>query len=186
MTRDAVPVVADPRLQHLLDKHEIHELVLLYCRGVDRQDPELLRSLYTPDATDHHGPVYQGDAEGYVRFLEDSFPVITIGAHYVTNHLVELDLDDPDRAQGEVYALGYHHLPAHDGHHVDSLVGVRYLDHYRRHRGAWRFASRDVVFDLDRSWTLPDSPGAAVHAPHPTDDASYRVLTADLFRRRTS
>ncbi|MDP3966888.1 MAG: nuclear transport factor 2 family protein [Nocardioides sp.] len=141
----------DARLQGLLDKQEIRELALRYCRGVDRKDPALLRSLYTHDGIDNHGDVFRGTAEEYVDFLEASFEFIEIGAHYVCNHLIELDPDNPDEASGEVYALGYHLLPGPEGSQTDSLVGVRYLDHYRREEGQWRFARRDVVFDLDRS-----------------------------------
>ncbi|WP_221890845.1 nuclear transport factor 2 family protein [Microbispora sp. KK1-11] len=34
------------------DQQEIHEVVLRYCRGVDRLDMDLVRSAYHPDAID--------------------------------------------------------------------------------------------------------------------------------------
>lgn len=173
----------DPRLQVLLDKQEIRELALRYCRGVDRKDPDLLRTLYTADGIDNHGTIYRGDAEGYVRFLEESFAFIEIGAHYVCNHLIELDPDHPDHAYGEVYALGYHLLPGPHGHQTDSLVGVRYLDHYRRDEGAWKFARRDVIFDLDRSRAVPAQ--EALSSATPAEDLSYNVLSGSVFGRIT-
>ena len=42
-------------LRVLLDKQEIHEVLMRYCRGIDRCDAELLHSVYHPDATDDHG-----------------------------------------------------------------------------------------------------------------------------------
>ena len=45
----------DPRLAGLLDKQEIEEVVLRYCRGIDRRDFDLVRSCYHPDARDRHG-----------------------------------------------------------------------------------------------------------------------------------
>ena len=45
----------DPRLSRLLDRNEIEEVVLRYCRGIDRRDFDLVRSCYHPDATDRHG-----------------------------------------------------------------------------------------------------------------------------------
>lgn len=168
----------DPRVQELLDKQEIHELVLQYCRGVDRKDPALLRSLYTHDGFDDHGSVFSGPAEEYVDFLESTFEYIRIGAHYVCNHLISVE---GDRAHGEVYALGYHVIPGAGGREPDteSFVGVRYLDTYRREDGRWRFERRQVVFDLDRSTTF-DHRGAP--GGPPAEDRSYS-LPASLFRR---
>ncbi len=45
----------DPALQELLDKQAIHEVLLRYCRGVDRRDEEVLRSVYHADAIHEHG-----------------------------------------------------------------------------------------------------------------------------------
>lgn len=44
--------MTEQRLQTLLAKEEIRELVLLYSRGIDRKNLTLLRDLYTEDATD--------------------------------------------------------------------------------------------------------------------------------------
>ncbi len=173
----------DRQLLELLDKQEIRELALLYCRGVDRKDPTLLRSLYTDDAIDNHGDVFRGSAEKYVDFLESSFPFIEIGAHYLCNHLIEIDPQDPDQASGEAYALGYHLIPGPNGSRTDSLVGVRYLDRYQRDAGRWRFAQRDVIFDLDRSGIV-DQHGTA--SAEPTGDPSYELLPGALFRRTTT
>jgi len=169
---------ADPRIQLLLDKQEIHELALLYCRGVDRKDPELLRSLYTADAFDNHGTVFRGPADQYVAFLEQVFDIIEIGAHYVTNHLVHVD---GDTAQGEVYALGYHIFAGPEGTSTESFVGVRYLDRYRREAGQWRIELREVLFDLDR--TRPIEHRGATHG-QPDQDPSYQLLDAAMFARR--
>lgn len=167
------------RLQELLDKEEIRELALRYCRGVDRKDPALLRSLYTRDGIDNHAQIFRGSADDYVDFLETSFQFIQIGAHYVCNHLIELDGDE---ACGEVYALGYHILPSPAGLPIESFVGVRYLDRYRREEGRWRFAAREVVIDLDRSRPIEHrGAGPAVAA----DDVSYHLLSGERFARAT-
>jgi len=42
-------------VQLLLAEREIKNVVLRYCRGVDRMDLALVRSCYHPDADDHHG-----------------------------------------------------------------------------------------------------------------------------------
>ncbi|MER2157629.1 nuclear transport factor 2 family protein, partial [Rhodococcus sp. (in: high G+C Gram-positive bacteria)] len=40
----------DRALQDLIDKQAIREVVLTYCRGIDRLDFDLVRSAYHPDA----------------------------------------------------------------------------------------------------------------------------------------
>lgn len=67
----------------LLDKEAIRELALLYCRGVDRKDPALLRDLYAEGATDTHGNDFDGTAEDFVAFLEQSFPIMPYSGHHV-------------------------------------------------------------------------------------------------------
>ena len=45
----------EARLRELLDKQEIHEVLLRYCRGVDRCDRDMIAACYHPDAIDDHG-----------------------------------------------------------------------------------------------------------------------------------
>ncbi len=141
-------------LSVLQAKEDIRELALLYCRGVDRKDPALLRSLYTEDGTDTHGDTFDGPAGAYVDFLEQSFPYIRYSGHHVCNHLVSVDGDE---AQGEVYALAYHIIPdGADGWQEDFMC-VRYLDRYRRCAdGRWRFAARLVSYDLRSRRPAPE------------------------------
>ena len=43
-------------------KLEIQEALARYARGIDRQDVELAKSAYHPDATDEHGGPFHGNA----------------------------------------------------------------------------------------------------------------------------
>ena len=107
-------------LETLIAKDEIRELAMLYSRGVDRKDPELLRDLYTKDATDTHGDSFDGGAEDYVQFLEGSFPYMKYSGHHICNHLISVDGDE---GEGEVYALAYHFIPdGQDGWMEDFRV----------------------------------------------------------------
>jgi len=164
-------------LAKLIAKDEIRELALLYSRGVDRKDIELLRTLYTQDGTDNHGKHYNGDAQGYLRFLEKSFPHMRYSGHHICNHLVSVD---GDTGEGEVYAIAYHLIPDGKGGYVEDLMTVRYVDRYRKENGRWLFASRVVSFDLRsiRPVATPEGP-----MPVPTEDPSYTTLTSRLFAR---
>jgi SnoaL-like domain len=164
-------------LATLLAKEEIRELALLYSRGVDRKDIELLRTLYARDATDDHGKHYNGSAEGYLRFLEKSFPHMRYSGHHICNHLVSVD---GDRGEGEVYAIAYHLIPDGKGGFLEDFMAVRYVDRYRKESGRWLFASRVVSFDLRSVRPVPAPEGPM---PETTDDPSYTTLSSRLFAR---
>ena len=134
-------------LRRLIDKDEIRDLALLYSRAIDRQDIALLRDLYTADATDTHGDSYDGDAEGYCRFIACSFPYMLYSGHHVCNHLIDVDGDE---GSGEIYALAYHLIPGKEpGEQQEDLMLVRYIDNYRRcDDGRWRFSKRVVTYDF--------------------------------------
>lgn len=166
-----------PALATLIAKEEIRQLVLLYSRGVDRKDIDLLRTLYAKAATDDHGSHFKGQADDYLRFLEKSFPYMRMSGHYVCNHLISVNGDE---GEGEVYALAYHLIPDGKGGIVEDFAGVRYIDRYRKEGGRWLFAQRVVEFDFRSKRPVATPEGAA---PVPADDASYKTLASRLFAR---
>lgn len=173
---------AETVMQELADKESIRELGLLYCRGVDRKDPQLLRSLYTEDATDTHGDTFDGPANDYVDFLESAFPYMRYSGHHVCNHLISLDGDE---GEGEIYALAYHLIPDGSGGWQEDFMCVRYIDRYRRcGDGRWRFAKRVVTYDLRTRRPYVEEAAAATAAPG--DDPSYLELGSALFARVTA
>jgi ketosteroid isomerase-like protein len=172
----------DKRLQILLDKDAIRELVLLYSRAIDRKDVALLRDLYTPDATDDHGTSFTGPADTYCDFIAQSLPHMPYSGHHVCNHLIAVD---GDVASGEVYALAIHYIPdrANPGQNppamIEDFMCVRYLDNYRREAdGKWRFAKRVVTYDLHltRVFTGDGLLGSSAVDP------SYGVCSQHLFQ----
>jgi ketosteroid isomerase-like protein len=163
-------------LATLMAKEEIRELAMLYSRGVDRKDIDLLRTLYAHDATDHHGKHFSGNAGDYLRFLEGSFPHMPMSGHFICNHLVSVD---GDQGEGELYALAYHVIPDKNGGYVEDLKMVRYIDRYRKENGRWLFASRVVTFDHESARPVP-APGPM---QSPAADPSYTSLTSRLFAR---
>jgi len=168
----------DPKaLATLIAKEEIRELALLYCRGVDRKDIELLKTLYARDATDHHGRHFSGTACEYMSFLEKAFPHMRYSGHHICNHLISVD---GDQGEGEVYALAYHLIPDGKGGFAEDFAAVRYIDRYRKENGRWLFASRVVSFDLRSVRPVPTPEGTA---PSPAEDPSYTTLSSRLFAR---
>ena len=142
------------------DRAKIYEVLVRYCRGVDRRDRELIRSTYHADAEDDHG-TYQGGLEGFLDFVENEVHSrFRTTMHKLGQALIEVQ---GDRARSETYAV-CHHVSEEGGLDVsDSVMGIRYLDHFERRDGEWRIAQRlllwewirhDAVIALDPDWTL--------------------------------
>jgi ketosteroid isomerase-like protein len=164
-------------VQQLVDKDAIRDLVLCYSRAIDRKDVELLKDLYTEDATDTHGDSFDGSAEDYCKFIEASLPHMPYSGHHVCNHMISVDGDE---GNGEVYALAYHVIPNRDGSREEDFMAVRYIDNYRRCAdGKWRFSKRVVTYDLQirRPFTGGGLLGQGA------DDPSYKVCTQRFFQR---
>jgi len=164
-------------LDTLIAKEEIRELALLYSRGVDRNDIELLRTLYAKGSTDTHGDTFDGSAEDYVDFLEKSLPHLRYGGHHICNHMVSVD---GDKGEGEVYAIAYHIVPDGKGGSQEDFLLCRYIDHYCKEDGRWCFAKRVVTYDMRTTRPIPEP---EYDTPNGVDDPSYATLTSRLFAR---
>jgi hypothetical protein len=135
----------DPEVQPLLDRQAIRDVVLRYCRGIDRLDLELVRACYHPDATDDHG-TFRGTRDEYVAWVAGVLQRFTSTMHLVGNQLVELA---GDVARSETYGVAYHHGDPPDDRRRNFTTGFRYVDRFERRDGEWRIATRVAV----REWT---------------------------------
>jgi hypothetical protein len=168
-------------IETLLVKERLHELEMAYCRGVDRRDPELLRSIFFEDAVEEHGEMYRGSAYAFVDWLfRDFIGKYEITAHYVLNEWYRVD---GDRAEGETHRISYHRLPPPNP--TEVIAACRTFNRYERRAGEWKIAYRGIV----RDW-ITERPvaehlyrGAYALAPSRPDasDLSYDRLS--LFAR---
>jgi hypothetical protein len=129
-------------LDHVVARLEIYDCLIRYCRGVDRGDPELVRSAYFKDGVDDHGAgpvdpedfatssVTRGDATGM------------IGQHLITNHTMSIRGSE---ARVESYWMAIHPDPP-----GMAWAGGRYLDRFERRDDHWRIAHRRVICDWSR------------------------------------
>jgi hypothetical protein len=147
----------DAAVRRLLDKQDIHETVLRYCRGVDRMDLELVRACYHPDATDSHGS-FSGTVDEFLAWIGRLLPRYAMTMHLVANHLAEFA--GPDLARAETYGVAYHRSAADDPR-GNLTTGFRYVDDFTRRDGQWRIARRVATTE----WVRVDDPAA--HWPIP-------------------
>jgi hypothetical protein len=154
----------EQRLQMLLDKQEITELVHTYCNAADRHDHEKMRSLYHDDAIDDHGAFFKGLAMDFIDRLPDIQAPMNILHHNVTTLNIALD---GDYGEGEVYVLAFHQVQT-DEIPVDLLIGGRYFDRYEKRDNVWKFSHRAVVAD----WATLNNP-STVCLDHPMIEGSH-------------
>ena len=165
----------EDKLQMLIDRAEIENLLVRYCHAIDRLDRPLLESLYWPEATDCHG-LYDGSAAGFIDWVcEFLAPLKT--QHFISN--IWIHFDSPTTAQGQTYIIALHQAKTTFGGE-ERTDGARYLDRFEKRGNEWRFKARTVVVDYSRLATdtefgrLDNLPHLGGHAP---DDPFYRVLS---------
>ena len=98
-------------LQTLIDRAEITDLLTRYARAVDRQDWELFRTVFTPDARIDYTQVggVAGDLDTVVGFLEQVMPMFESMQHLVSNIDIAIDGDE-----AKVTAMVYNPLKLPD------------------------------------------------------------------------
>lgn len=140
----------DDGLAVLLAEREIKRVLLRYCRGIDRLDEELIRSVYHDGATDDHG-IYQGDGQAFAAFvvplLRDAYRSTM---HTIQNCLIEVEgSGDGAGAEAETYCVAYHERVDDAGERWLDVFACRYVDRLERRTGRWGIVRRVVVHDWD-------------------------------------
>jgi hypothetical protein len=182
-------------LDELLAKQEISDAMARYCRGIDRRDEELVRSVYHSDSFDDHGFGFGGGGWDLAALVNPKNPNGFPSEWKMTHHFLgsQLTVVDGDRASSETYFVSVQRFE-HEGIDYDMTSAGRYVDRWERRDGSFRISHRTVVYDWLRTdpvttpWPGPDHDvpktlwGAA---PLPTEhvlgapsreDYSYEVL----------
>jgi ketosteroid isomerase-like protein len=141
LTKAKQTATHSPEVQRLLDRQAILDCVHRYCRGVDRHDYELLRSVFHPDALDQHGD-FVGGVPAFLKFAEEATSIHAGSVHHITCHFCEFD---GDTAHAESYVLSVSREK--DGK-TAMVLGGRYLDRFEKRNGEWKIALRRVVRDF--------------------------------------
>ncbi len=137
-------------LADLLDKQAIYEVVLRYCRGVDRRDFDLIRSAYHPGGIDHHTG-FDGPVDEYIEWVRGKLEEYEGTTHFVGNHYVELF---GDRAISETYSMATHWGGGSVGPASQNFTsGARFVDMMERRDGVWAIAERWAI----REWTRSEA-----------------------------
>ena len=154
---------------------EIHDVLLRYCRGLDRVDMSLVRGAFHKDAwIQFPKSLHIGGADGFFDFLTAEMPRFKRTMHFLGNSLVEFD--GPNVAHVETY-LTADHQGSELHHWKNSYVKLwaRYLDRFELRDGVWLIAKRELLVDWMYRYPLEgwfdDHPDASVGRRDGTDPA---------------
>jgi hypothetical protein len=167
-------------LEKLVARSEMYDVLMRYCRGVDRRDPDLVASVYWEDGYDDHGAMFQGPGWEFARFFAAHPDTVRPpGAmHVIGNHYVEFET--ADLAFSEAYFITLKHtLEGPGAARLFTFCG-RYLDRFERRDGEWRTAHRICLHEWNRTEdfaTGTDYPGdfarAFLQGSRMPDDVIY-------------
>lgn len=166
-------------LEELSARVEIHDVLLRYCRGLDRVDMNLVRGAFHPDAyIKFPKSLHVGSVEGFFEFLTAEMPRFVRTMHNLGNSLIEFD--GPDIAYVETY-LNADHQGSDQHHWKESYIKLwaRYLDRFERRDGVWLIAERQMLTDWmykypAEGW-FDDHPDASVGKRDGTDPSLRKV-----------
>lgn len=142
--------------QELSDRFEIQDLVFRYSDLIDNKQIDHLRQeIFTADAFIDYsafgGSV--GDLDETLTFLKASLTneLFPHSQHLNANIQVQLQ---GDTATGRVMCFNPMEMAMGDSENQTFILGLWYLDEYRRTEEGWRIARREEV----KSWTF-NTPG---------------------------
>ncbi|CBG72045.1 MULTISPECIES: nuclear transport factor 2 family protein [Streptomyces] len=169
------------KADELLARAEILDVLARYAHGCDRQDSELVRSTYHPDAYDDHAS-YKGGIDGLIDFFTLLGPKVESTSHQLGQSLFVFEGEDV--AHVETYCI--YRLKLKSSAPDDAVLqGLRYFDRFERRDGRWAVAERTVILDWEQASqppTTPSGPGWARGTRGETDPAAS--LTAMLRAER--
>jgi hypothetical protein len=132
------------KLRELVDRREIHSIMLRYARGLDRLDNGLARSCYWDDAIDDHGQ-FVGNPDGFVKYADSTTLMFEAVQHGLLNHICDLQGDD-------AYCETYYQFTGVTAGEAPNFVSTgRYVDHFQKRAGQagpeWRIANRVTIIE---------------------------------------
>lgn len=172
----------EERLLRLLDEREIHDVLVRYCRGVDRCDRELMASCYHDDAVDDHGnwQVLGADAAQHIYDLVK--PGSNSAMHFLGNVRIEVE---GDTAFTESYVLAFRSSRGGEQAYTRTRA-VRFVDRFTRRDGQWRISERVVADEWNRVDELVEAMADANNFRYGSkdrDDPVYAIRRGPVARR---
>jgi hypothetical protein len=140
------------KLQHLLDRAEISEVIYRYAIGADKLDVDLFAAVFTDPLTVHFlGGSFKAGRKQTVASAQFAQSVMKgLGRFAVTQHLFhvyKIDLKG-DEAQTLVYMQARHFIRESEGIHPPWDMGGYYIHYLVRTSSGWKVRE----YSLEITW----------------------------------
>ena len=164
--------------EDLLARQAIRDVLSRYCRGLDRMDKPMARSVFHSDATALYHDMYEGSGHGFIEWVWEAHGAMERHSHQINNVLIEVD---GDKAVSEAYVtVALWTLPDEQGEQREIIGRGRYLDRWIFCADAagpkrWMIKHREHVLDMHT--ILPLKRGeVSENSRRNNSDPSYRFL----------
>ena len=135
--------ISEEAINNLAAKNFFEDLTSKYCRGLDRIDEGLLRSVFWQEAEVDIG-IFSGSIVDFMPFIIETLNSSIRGSHSVSNFLFEID---NNFAVGEIYVHGVSSFFNEENVEIDGHVGGRYLTQYEKREEEWRMIKLTFIMD---------------------------------------
>jgi 3-phenylpropionate/cinnamic acid dioxygenase small subunit len=145
------------KVEQLLAREEIRDILHCYCKGIDRRDWKLVRSCFADDHIHKHAE-YTGPPDEFIGFASQILEKVPDTHHSISN--VHIDFSsDGNSASTEANFVAYHYIQEGTpeftpvptgGKATDWIVAGRYCDKFEKRDGKWIIVRREAFHDWER------------------------------------
>jgi hypothetical protein len=168
----------DPRIQEMLDHHEIRQLMATYCHGCDRGDEVEMANTYAADSWDDHGTRKMDGRRFSIETIEEAGRTTDLLSHMLGQSLIKVNGDTAGVETYYVATLLYPGKREGDPQTIGQLGG-RYVDTLIREDGAWRIKERICIREWSHSGPIVGdwlTEAGFVEGQRGQGDPSYAML----------
>jgi len=168
-----------PDTEQVADHLAIQQVLHIHSRGLDRLDPEAIKSAYWPEGEVDYGS-YKGGAHPFAELVVAALQgQYELTRHCLSNTLIQFS-GTGALAESNVTAAHLLHGAAQE-----MLFYGLYLDQLQQRNGQWRILHRQVVMDWSKTVPVCDARNSEAFAAlakgaHLDVDPLYPFLKSEL------
>jgi hypothetical protein len=151
---DIINADLETKVQYLLDRVLVEDVLLRYCSAIDVKDYVTMRSLFTDDVRGQYGTLVVEGADNLIAWIDRATTTKTWQHHLLS--VYHIDFVSPTEARALTY---------HTSHQTDSTVPgeasriiARYHDIVRKVDGQWKIADKVMEIGWTDSFPAPTPP----------------------------